>query len=283
MPKSAVLLTDLQIVHLIELFDSDSINNKTIEIPLRFNSKFNTKYTYYRLYVHYLKVGSNKNSRVNINSLQNRNKTINPDKMTIINGKRKLKNDVVVNKDQISKKQKLIDILENNELDINVHKFFNRMFVENNIVVNYKENIDYFINKFHLRRLIVRGDGLCFINCLVLYHEHCLNNILTMEMLKNIYHNYFVTHPILTFNSDDYHNELLLNLNDYFENKNYNSEICHYIINVTPEVFKLSMFILNLENDYIISINKMTHESIDLNDTIYLVRDSFTNCQGINY
>jgi hypothetical protein len=104
-----------------------------------------------------------------------------------------------------------------------------------------------------------------------------------MEMLKNIYYNYFVTHPILTFNSDDYHNELLLNLNDYFENKNYNSEICDYIINVTPEVFKLSMFILNLENDYIISINKMTHESIDLNDTIYLVRDSFTNCQGINY
>jgi hypothetical protein len=38
MPKSAVLLTDLQIVHLIELFDNDSINNKTIEIPLRFNS-----------------------------------------------------------------------------------------------------------------------------------------------------------------------------------------------------------------------------------------------------
>ena len=40
------------------------------------------------------------------------------------------------------------------------------------------------------------------------------------------------------------------------------------------------MFILNLENEYIITINKMTHETIDSNKTIYLVRDSFTNCEG---
>jgi hypothetical protein len=128
--------------------------------------------------------------------------------------------------------------------------------------------------------MIVRGDGLCFINCFVLYHEYCLNNILTIEMLKNIYYNYFVT--IITLNSDDYHNELL-NLNDYFENKNYNTEICDYIINVIPEVFRVTMFILNLENDHINTVNKMTHESIGINETIYLVRDSFTNSRGINF
>ena len=55
-------------------------------------------------------------------------------------------------------------------------------------------------------------------------------------------------HPIITFNSDDYENELLLNLTDCFDNKNYNTEICDYIINVTTEVLKATMFILNLEN-----------------------------------
>jgi hypothetical protein len=42
------------------------------------------------------------------------------------------------------------------------------------------------------------------------------------------------------------------------------------------------MFILNIENDYINTVNKMTHELIGINDTIYLVRDSFTNSIGIN-
>jgi hypothetical protein len=102
-------------------------------------------------------------------------------------------------------------------------------------------------------------------------------------MLKNIYYNYFVTHPIITFNSDDYNNELLLNLNDYFENKNYNTEICVYIINVTPEVLRVTMFILNLEDDHINTVNKMTHKSIGINDTIYLVRYKFTNGKGINF
>ena len=82
-------------------------------------------------------------------------------------------------------------------------------------------------------------------------------------------------HPIITFNSDDYENELLFNLTDYFDNKNYNTEICDYIINVTPEVLKATMFILNLENEYI-TINKMTHETIDSNKSIYLVSESFT-------
>ena len=104
--------------------------------------------------------------------------------------------------------------------------------------------------------------------------------ILTIEIVKNIYYNYFVMHPIITFNSDDYENELLCNLTAYFDYKNYNTEICDYIINVTPEVLKATMFILNLENEYIITINKMTHETIDSNKAIYLVRDSFTNCEG---
>ena len=281
MPKSAVLFTDLQLIYLSELFENDSINNKRIEIPLRFNLKFNTNYSYYCLNFHYLKICCNKNSTVNIKSSQKRFKNNSEERITILTGKRKLKNDVVVNKDQISKKQKFFEIVMKNQLEINVHKFLIGIFLENNLVVEYSENIDYFINKFHLRRLIVRGDGSCFINCLVFYHEHCLNNILTMEMLKNIYYNYFVTHPIITFNSDHYLKELLLNLNDYFENKNYNTEICDYIINVTPEVFRVTMFILNIENDHINTVNKMTYESIGINDTIYLVRDSFTNSKGM--
>ena len=46
MPKSTVILTDLQITYLIELFENDSINDKRIEIPLRFNIKFSSKYSY---------------------------------------------------------------------------------------------------------------------------------------------------------------------------------------------------------------------------------------------
>jgi hypothetical protein len=70
MPKSALLFTDLQLIYLIEHFENDLINNKRIEIPLRFNFKFNTNYSYYCLNVHYLKICCNKNSRVNINSSQ---------------------------------------------------------------------------------------------------------------------------------------------------------------------------------------------------------------------
>jgi hypothetical protein len=44
MPKSALLFTDLQLIYLIEHFENDLINNKRIEIPLRFNFKFNTHY-----------------------------------------------------------------------------------------------------------------------------------------------------------------------------------------------------------------------------------------------
>ena len=55
MPKLAIL-TDLQILYLIELFENDSINNKKMEIPLRFNIRFNTNYSYKCLYLHYLKI-----------------------------------------------------------------------------------------------------------------------------------------------------------------------------------------------------------------------------------
>jgi len=62
MPKSAVILTDLQITYLIELFENDSINDKRIEIPLRFNIKFSSKYSYNCLQIYYLKNGYNKSS-----------------------------------------------------------------------------------------------------------------------------------------------------------------------------------------------------------------------------
>jgi hypothetical protein len=58
--------------------------------------------------------------------------------------------------------------------------------------------------------------------------------------------------------------------------------MCDYIINVTPELFQITMFILNLNNEYICSINKMTHESIVTNKEIYLIRDGFTNFKS-NY
>ena len=47
-----------------------------------------------------------------------------------------------------------------------------KIFYDNNLVVNYRENIDFFINKYNLRRINIQGDGLCFINSLLLYHEN---------------------------------------------------------------------------------------------------------------
>jgi hypothetical protein len=114
MPKSAVLLTDLQLIYLIELFENDSINNKRIEIPLRINLKFNTNYSYSCLNVHYLKICCNKNSTVNINSSQKRYKNNSEERISILNGKSKLKNDVVVNKDQIFIKQNFFEIVQKN-------------------------------------------------------------------------------------------------------------------------------------------------------------------------
>ena len=81
MPKLAIF-TDLQILYLIELFEKDSINNKKKEIPLRFNIRFNTNYSYNCLYLHYLK-----NSKINIDSFQNVNKSKSDEKTSILNTK----------------------------------------------------------------------------------------------------------------------------------------------------------------------------------------------------
>jgi hypothetical protein len=66
-------------------------------------------------------------------------------------------------------------------------------------------------------------------------------------------------------------------LNEYFDNKNYNTEIFDYLINVTPEVFKLTMYNFHLKNEYMFSINKTVLESSLINKTIYLIREKFAN------
>jgi hypothetical protein len=101
----------------------------------------------------------------------------------MVKRKIKLNNDVDSNFEATSKKQKVIDLDNNNEFEINFLRFLNAIFINNNLAVNYKENIDFFI-KNHLRRLIVRGDGLCFISCLLPYHEYYLNKILTIDIVK---------------------------------------------------------------------------------------------------
>ena len=138
MPKLAIF-TNLQILFLIELFEKDSINNKKKEIPLRFNIRFNTNYSYNCLYLHYLK-----NSKINIDSFQNVNKSKSDEKTAISNTKRKLKNAVDSNILPISKKQKVIVMMDNNEFEINLSSFLNTIFYDNNLVVNYRENIDFF-------------------------------------------------------------------------------------------------------------------------------------------
>ena len=70
MPQSAIILTNLQVIYLIELFENNSkFIYKNKEIPFRFNIKFNTKYSYKFLYIHFLKNGIKNNSGININSI----------------------------------------------------------------------------------------------------------------------------------------------------------------------------------------------------------------------
>ena len=135
MPKLAIF-TNLQILFLIELFEKDSINNKKKEIPLRFNIRFNTNYSYKCLYLHYLK---------NSKSFQNVNKSKSDEKTAISNTKRKLKNAVDSNILPISKKQKVNDMMDNNEFEINLSSFLNTIFYDNNLKVNYRENIDFLL------------------------------------------------------------------------------------------------------------------------------------------
>ena len=58
MPKFATKLTDLQKNTLCELFSeySETMSNKSIDIPLQFNSKYKTKYSYKYLLNQYLKL-----------------------------------------------------------------------------------------------------------------------------------------------------------------------------------------------------------------------------------
>ena len=116
--------------------------------------------------------------------------------------------------------------MNDSNLELEFIEFLNQIFIENNLFVNYNKHYDYLINKYRLKKIKVLGDRLCFINCLILYHDNYLNQILTFNSIKDIYYNYFTAHPIITFNYDDYQNELIFKLNDYFDNKNYNSEIC---------------------------------------------------------
>ena len=64
-----------------------------------------------------------KNSKININSFQNVNKSKSDEKTAISNTKRKLKNAVDSNILPISKKQKVIDMMDNNEFEINLSSF----------------------------------------------------------------------------------------------------------------------------------------------------------------
>ena len=57
----------------------------------------------------------------------------------------------------ISKKQKVIDMVDNIEFEINFSNFLNTIFYDRNLVVNYRENIDFFINKYNLRRKKIQG------------------------------------------------------------------------------------------------------------------------------
>ena len=81
-------------------------------------------------------------------------------------------------------------------------------FIENNLLVHYKKKLWLFDKPFSIW-VNARRDGLCFINCLILYHEYCLNKILTIDNLKMVYYNYLLTHRLVTFNSDDYPSELI--------------------------------------------------------------------------
>ena len=59
MPKFAAKLTDLQKNTIRELFsDNDSVSNKSIDIPLKLNSKYNINYLYKCLFNQYLKLCS---------------------------------------------------------------------------------------------------------------------------------------------------------------------------------------------------------------------------------
>ena len=60
-------------------------------LPIRFNIKFNSNYSYYFLYLHFLKNGINNNSGINISSIQNTNKSKREEKNIFSNTKRKRK------------------------------------------------------------------------------------------------------------------------------------------------------------------------------------------------
>jgi hypothetical protein len=79
MPKFAAKLTDLQKITIREIFsDNDSILNKSIDIPLEFNSKYNTNYLYKYLLNRYLKLCSTDKIRA-IDSISSLNTLNNED------------------------------------------------------------------------------------------------------------------------------------------------------------------------------------------------------------
>lgn len=290
MSKLKEKLNDLQKNTVFELFEDKSITNKSIDVPLLFNSIYNIKYSYTFLKNQYVQILSKNKSVVIKDNTENNlvdkniiNLPVSNDDNNLKCRKRKLQ--TFYNEQLIKRNKNLIInntefIINDTELEINFKEFMSNIFINNKLVVNYYKYLDYFINQFHLKKISVQGDGLCFINCLILYHKYCLNKSLTIDEIKDIYYNHFVDNPIITFNYLDYHNELQYKLHDYFENKNYNSDIYDYIINVTPEIFKLNMFIFNLQNNYISTINKMTHNSIVTNKSIYLVRENLVNNKG---
>jgi hypothetical protein len=80
----------------------------------------------------------------------------------------------MTNNEHISKKQNY-NYIANNLLDENDFiKFLNRIFQANNLVVsliNYRIKINSFLHNFHLNRVNIDGDGLCFKNSIKLYHK----------------------------------------------------------------------------------------------------------------
>jgi hypothetical protein len=150
------------------------------------------------------------------------------------------------------------------------------LFENNEMQINTIINKEIFLQQFNLRVIKAKADGLCFINSLILYNGYILSRKYSVNYMMNTYYNYLLNHPIQINEANNNCNyELVKQIRQYFINKSYNTNFCDVIINITPKIFELNIFIFNVENNSITTIIKLNSSSTNVSETrnnVYLLR-----------
>ncbi len=152
------------------------------------------------------------------------------------------------------------------------------MFNKDQKQINCIINKNIFKEKFNLKQINSNESSLSFINSIILFYGVVLNKTICIKDLEGLFLNYLKTNRETLLIDKNYLLSIDSHVINYFKNKK--SDICETIIEITPSVLNINVYIFEVELERIIriikfkpkEIIKMNHNMVETLKTIYLIR-----------